>query len=163
MPRWTTRTSPSSSRSRRYFPRRCTPVILRPSSLPMKSFFDLWRRIERSPLASTVLIFLPTTSRSRSRRIVSTSGSSGTGRRLLVGEVGGHVVHNAVQHVFDGGLQGTLDVVRHLGLQRLPGLPGRRLLGLLLGPALAAAPHGLPQLHGGVEELGVVGALVGDL
>ena len=43
----------------------------------MKSFFCLWRRIDRRPATSTVLIFLPTTSFSRSRRKTSTSGNSG--------------------------------------------------------------------------------------
>src|SRR5579875_2088360 len=69
--------------------------------------------MERVPFTSTVLTRLPVTSFSRSRRIVSTSGSSGTAGGLL--ERPG---------------------------QRLPGGPGRRLFGVLLRPALAL-PHGL--------------------
>ena len=66
-----------SRRITRYFPRRCTETILRPSSSAMNSFLFLCRRTERVPVTSTVLIFLPTTSFSRSRRKTSTSGSSG--------------------------------------------------------------------------------------
>src|SRR5690348_1444601 len=43
----------------------------------MNSFLFLCRRTDLVPVASTDLIFLPTTSFSRSRRKTSTSGSSG--------------------------------------------------------------------------------------
>src|SRR5437867_1782518 len=133
MPRWTARTSPPSRRTTRYLPRRSTPVSLRPSSLAAKCFLLGWRRIERIPETSTCLMRLPTTSFSRSRRIVSTSGSSGIGHHLAA------------------------------LLQGPPGLARRRLLGLLLGAALAGAARPGTQVHGGEEALGVVGALLGHV
>src|ERR1051325_8668636 len=129
MPRWTTRTSPPSRRNRRYFPRRTIPSILRPSSRLMKSFFDLWRRIERRPVASTVLIFLPETSFSRSRRIVSTSGSSGIGRHL--GLSLGRCRHLPTGASGLGRRPARVVAGRDLR-QLLPGDAGGRLLGLLL-------------------------------
>src|SRR6266576_3004774 len=80
IPKCTTQTSPSSRVSRMYLPRRSVFMTLCPARRDEKSFLVLWRRITRiaffEPLTSTSLIFLPTTSRSRSRRITSTSGSS---------------------------------------------------------------------------------------
>src|SRR5438132_6651756 len=74
---------------------------------------------------------LPTTSFSRSRLMVSTSGSSVMG-----------CLHSVVL------------------LQGPPGLARRRLLGLLLRPARAAAARPGAEVHGGEEALGVVGALL---
>src|SRR6266576_23321 len=80
IPKCTTQTSPPSRVSRMYFPRRSVFMTLCPARRDENSFRVLWRRITRiaffEPLTSTSLIFLPTTSRSRSRRITSTSGSS---------------------------------------------------------------------------------------
>src|SRR5947208_7533505 len=139
MPRCTTRMSPPSSLTRRYLPRRSIPVILRPSSLPTKCFLLGWRRIERMPLTSTCLMRLPTTSFSRSRRRVSTSGSSG---------------------IDDLSLR-VRAVAR--ARQRAPRLGGGRLFGLLLRPTFARTALLLVDVHGGVEALGVVGAVLPDL
>src|SRR3954464_3673323 len=136
--------SPPSSFTSRYLPRRSMPVILRPSSLPMKCFLLGWRRIDRMPLTSTCLMRLPTTSFSRSRRRVSTSGSSGTGAHLL-----------ALGRLGVGAIAGRG--------QRPPRLGGRRLLGLLLGPALTGAALLVVDVHRGVEALGVIGAVLADL
>src|SRR6476620_304254 len=80
IPKCTTQTSPPSSVNRMYLPRRSVFMTLCPARRDENSFRVLWRRITRiaffEPLTSTSLIFLPTTSRSRSRRITSTSGSS---------------------------------------------------------------------------------------
>src|SRR5262245_9070781 len=80
IPKCTTQTSPPSRVSNTYLPRRSVFVTLCPTSRDVKSLRVLCRRTTRSacfdPLTSTSLIFLPTTSRSRSRRITSTSGSS---------------------------------------------------------------------------------------
>src|SRR6476661_5468549 len=80
IPKCTTQTSPPSSVNRMYLPRRSVFMTLCPARRDENSFRVLWRRITRiaflDPLTSTSLIFLPTTSRSRSRRITSTSGSS---------------------------------------------------------------------------------------
>src|SRR6266571_613934 len=80
IPKCTTQTSPPSSESRTYLPRRSVFMTLWPAKREAKSFRVLCRRITRiaflDPLTSTSLIFFPTTSRSRSRRITSTSGSS---------------------------------------------------------------------------------------
>src|SRR4029450_591506 len=93
IPKCTTQTSPPSRVSSTYFPPRSVFVPLCPARLDVKSFRVLCRRTTRSaffePLTSTALIFLPTTSRLRSRRITSTSGSSTStllrtpGRRLV--------------------------------------------------------------------------------
>src|SRR5438067_664775 len=85
---------------------------------------------------------LPTTSFSRSRLRVSTSGSSGTGAHLFVRP----------------GLRAVTS-----RRQRSPGLGGRRLLGLLLRPTLARAALLLVDVDGGVEALGVVGPVLADL
>src|SRR5438477_4632614 len=122
--------SPPSSLTNRYLPLRSIPMILRPSSLPAKSFLLGCRRIDRLPLTSTCLMRLPTTSFSRSRLRVSTSGSSGTGAHLFVRP----------------GLRAVTS-----RRQRSPGLGGRRLLGLLLRPTLARAALLLVDVDGGVE------------
>src|SRR5207237_6924608 len=143
IPRWTTRMSPPSSLTSRYLPRRSMPVILRPSSLAAKCFLLGWRRIDRMPLTSTCLMRRPTTSFSRSRRTVSTSGSSGIGAHLRV-------------------LRLSRRAVARRG-QRSPGFLGRSLLGLLLGPTLARTALLVADVDGGVEALGVVGALFADV
>src|SRR6516165_2897952 len=91
----------------------------------------------RAPLASTFATTAPASAAARSRRTVSTSGSSG---KRLGGRPGPH----------------------HLA-QRLPRLPGGALLGLLLGPPLAPAAHHPGDRHGCEEPLGVVRAVVDDL
>src|SRR6478672_5647911 len=92
------------------------------------------------PSASTFLIFLPTTSRSRSRRTTSTSGSSG-------------IAHSR------GGVGGVGDAE----LQPFPRFACRDLFGRLLRTSLAGPVHLAAQQHGGEEALGVIGALVADL
>ena len=87
MPRCTTSVSPLSSVSSRYLPSRPTDLMVRPSSRARKCLAEGWRRTERPLATDTALILRPTTSRARSWRRVSTSGSSGTGQ-LLPGRSG---------------------------------------------------------------------------
>src|SRR3954468_12960099 len=138
MPRWITRTSPPSSFTSRYLPRRSTPMNFFPTSAPVNCLRCRYRRMERIPETSTALTFLPTTSFSRSRRITSTSGSSGTlllpcpDRRL------------SRRHPF-------------------PRRTRRRLLGLLLRAALAVPVRLSVEEHRREEPLRVVGPLVANL
>ena len=114
----------------------------------------------RVPVTSTVLIRLPTTSRSSSRRMVSTSGSSGIGparsrrRRSWIGRRSGGRARTE-----------TVGAVRAPSAVRCRhGGAGRGLLGLLLGPALALAlAISSPSRTVGEEPLLVVGALVAQL
>src|SRR3954451_21200020 len=92
-------------------------------------------------MTSTSLILRPTTSRSRSRRNVSTSGSSGT-RGL------GSVVVSSVVRVV---------------VQVVPRLSGGGLFGRLLGPSLAVTVGRASDEHRRCEPLGVVGSLVDDV
>src|SRR5690242_13648816 len=94
------------------------------------------------PSASTFLIFLPTTSRSRSRRTTSTSGNSGIGCPRRCGRGRG---------------------VGDAELQPFPRLARGNLFGSLLRATLAGSVHLTAQQHGGEEALGVVGALVAEL
>src|ERR1700677_1492182 len=80
MPRCTTSVSPLSSVRSRYFPRRPTDLMEWPSRRARKCLAEACRRTERPLDTATALIFRPTTSRDRSWRSVSTSGSSGTGK-----------------------------------------------------------------------------------
>src|SRR5213594_4250351 len=65
----------------RYLPRLLIPLIRAPTRGSSNSLRRPWRRMTRMALrvarTSAVRIFLPTTSFSRSRRMISTSGSSG--------------------------------------------------------------------------------------
>src|ERR1700722_2010545 len=79
IPRCTTSVSPLSGVRSRYFPSRPTDLMLWPSRRARKCLAEAWRRTERPLDTATALIFRPTTSRERSWRSVSTSGSSGTG------------------------------------------------------------------------------------
>src|SRR5450432_35922 len=90
------------------------------------------------PSASTFLIFLPTTSRSRSRRTTSTSGSSG-------------ILHSRGIGVVD------------FELQTFPRLACRYLFRGLLRTSLTGAVDLPAQQHGGEEPFGVVGPFVADL
>src|SRR5829696_3971596 len=83
MRRWKTSHSPESSTITRYLPRRFTVLKVRPTTRVVSSSCVL-RRTLRAPVISTALTFFPANSRSRSRRIVSTSGSSGMGGRVLL-------------------------------------------------------------------------------
>src|SRR5581483_1701517 len=99
--------------------------------------------MDRRPLTSTPLMRLPTTSLSRSRRMVSTSGSSGMTSRL-------HFLRPLLGR-------------RQCRVQLLPRHAGGSLFGLLLRSALAR-PLALPRhQHAGVEALGMVGAVVDHL
>src|ERR1700722_3642537 len=82
IPRCTTSVSPLSGVRSRYFPSRPTDLMLWPSRRARKCLAEAWRRTERPLDTATALIFRPTTSRDRSWRSVSTSGSSGTGEAL---------------------------------------------------------------------------------
>src|SRR5881397_258324 len=137
IPKCTTHTSPPSSASSTYLPRRSVFMTLCPTSRDVKSFRVLWRRTTRiaflDPLTSTSLIFLPTTSRSRSRRITSTSGSS---------------IPVPFRWVRD-----------HARV----GLAGRLLLRLLLGPADARAERRAADDDGRGELLLMIWAALLDL
>src|SRR5687767_10415860 len=139
-----TSTFPSSSFSCRYLPLRPTLLIFRPSSASVNFFFVPCRRMDRSPWTSTFLIFLPATSRSRSRRIVSTSGSSGI---VLVSPHRGAVL--------------VLLPTERPALEALPRDLRRSLLRLLLGAAFALAPLLAGDRHRRAEVLRVVGTGIG--
>src|SRR5437899_3739571 len=133
MPRWTTRACPPSRRKTRYLPRRPTPVTVAPVRGASSSRRVRCRRMTRMALrvrrTRTERIVMPTISFSRSRRITSTSGSSG----IRAGS----------------GLPGFEPRQR---------LAGSFLLGLFLGAATPFAQLLAPEVHLGVEALGVVGA-----
>src|SRR5207245_1781312 len=95
------------------------------------------------PSTSTAFTFLPTTSRSRSRRTTSTSGSSGIPHPDTVPPVGGGAAR--------------------LALQPPPCNPRRGLLGRLLRTSLTGAELLVAEEHHGEEPLRVVGALVAHL
>src|SRR3954452_23611077 len=95
------------------------------------------------PSTSTDLIFLPTTSRSRSRRTTSTSGSSGISHPDTFPPVG--------------------EGADRLALQPFPRDPRRRLFGRLLRPPFAGAVLLVPQEHRGEEPFRVVGSFVAHL
>src|SRR5713101_483217 len=95
------------------------------------------------PSTSTALIFLPTISRSRSRRTTSTSGSSGISFSESVPPVG-------------------VGAVR-LALQPIPRNSCGRLLGRLLRASLAAAVDLVAQEHRGEEAFRMVGSFVAHL
>src|SRR6516164_80923 len=145
IPRWATSRSPPSSLITRYLPRRTTPVTFRPSSREAKALEFGWRRIDRSPLTSTDLTRLPTNSFSRSRLMVSTSGSSGTVRRLLSA--------GRFRLVHEG----------QFARQLLPGNPGRPLLRLLLRPSMAGPSFDPRHPDDRIEAFGVIRALVSYL
>src|ERR1019366_94930 len=97
IPRCTTRVCPSSILSSRYLPARSTDLMVCPSSWARNCLALGWRRTVRPLRTSTDLIFLPTTSPWRSRRMVSTSGSSGIPSASLnlqrsAGRLGGHLL-----------------------------------------------------------------------
>src|SRR4051812_36864999 len=96
------------------------------------------------PSASTSLILRPTTSRSRSRRMTSTSGSSGIGPPLR-----GRVARDP-----DAG---------RVVVQAPPGDARRSLLSRLLRAALAFAVGLAADEHRGEEPLVVVRPLVAHL
>src|SRR5712671_6846005 len=129
MRRCTTSHSLESSVMRRNFPRRLAPVIFVPCRRSMNCFL-VPRRTDRVPVTSTSLILRPLISRSRSWRMVSTSGSSG---------IGGHLI------AFDAAL-GAHGAVRHLG---------RRLLGLLLRTAFSLTVRPPVEDDNGREALRV--------
>src|SRR6478609_11513621 len=83
MRRWNTSHSPESSTTTRYFPRRLTALKVRPTTRLVSSSC-VPRRTLRAPVICAALTFFPANSRSRSRRMVSTSGSSGMGGRVLL-------------------------------------------------------------------------------
>src|SRR5690606_5227022 len=87
MPRFTTRTRPSSKRSTTFFPRRPTSRIAWPRS-PAPSRRAVSPGARTSGFAtSTRVTVLPTTRPRRSRAIVSASGSSGTALQLPPADV----------------------------------------------------------------------------
>src|SRR6516164_5713121 len=151
MPRWTTRVSPLSRVNSKYLPRRPTDLMVRPSSKARKCLAEGCRRTERPLATETALILRPTTSRARSWRSVSTSGSSGTGQLLPRGP-GRFLLGVLLRTPFAGAPTGPAEV--HLG-DVGPVVVGtgphhdvaRRALavahGLLLQPALVVEVVGL--------------------
>src|SRR5262249_32354976 len=141
-----------SRRARMYLPRRSIPVTRLPTSR-FANCFRLWcRRIERIPSASTALTRFPTISRSRSRRTTSTSGNS----RIVCLRSG--LVRPARRRPCSVGRLGVGDLA-----QVPPRDARRRLLRVLLRPALTGAPRLTAQQHGGEEVLRVVGPFVAHL
>src|SRR5215218_6034442 len=140
----TRRRSPSSSQT--YLARRPAPVAARPTRASIGGSKVLRAATETTRTAATLA---PPSRAPRFSARTSSSGSSGT----LVA-LGGH-------HV--GRLAGVAGAGDHtVGGQRLERLPGRLLLGLLLGAPPAAAVGGAGDRHGGREPLGVVGPLLLD-
>src|ERR1700722_1038422 len=115
-------------------------MILRPFRMSMNSFLVLCRRTDRVPVTSTDLIFLPTTSRSRSRRMTSTSGSSGIPVSPFA----------------------CMFFLQLFLAKASPRDPGRPLLGLFLGSAFTVAEALVVEIHRREEVLGVIRALVAD-
>src|SRR5215211_601759 len=147
----TRRRSPSSSQT--YLARRPAPVTARPARESIGGSKVLRAATETTRTAATLA---PASRAARFPARTSSSGSSGTllaqgvGPRRRVGRD-------------DVGLAGVAGAGDHaVGGQRLERLPGRLLLGLLLGAALAAAVGGAGDRHGGREPLGVVGPLLLD-
>src|SRR5512132_1123422 len=150
----TRRRSPSSSQT--YLARRPAPVTARPTRESIGGSKVLRAATETTRTAATLA---PASRPARFSARTSSSGSSGTlvarGPRSLGPGVG--VGRD------DVGLAGVTGAGDHaVGGQRLERLPGRLLLGLLLGAALAAAVGGAGHRHGGREPLGVVGPLLLD-
>src|SRR5829696_5122880 len=144
----TRRSSPSSSQT--YLARRPAPVTARPTRESIGGSKVLRAATETTRTAATLA---PASRAARFSARTSSSGSSGTTPRRRRGGFGRHDLDLA-------GVAGAGD--HAVGGQRLERLPGRVLLGLLLGAALAAAVGGAGHRHGGREALGVVGALLLD-
>src|SRR6476620_2475898 len=120
----------------------------------------------RIPLTSTDLIFLPTTSFSRSRRTTSTSGSSGIRsphRGSCPGAVGWRSLARRSLCSKSSRCFTCVCLVGPLQAQPTPRGARRRLLGLLLRSALTPTPRFAADQHGGEEPLGVIRAFVRDL
>ena len=132
MPRCTTSTSSPSRLTSRYLPARRIDVTACPRGAARNSALFLWRRTDRLPFTSTVLMRRPTTSFSRSRRIVSTSGSSGIAGRLGSARAG------SASSASTGGV-------------------GGRLLGVLLRATLPGAAVATADEDPGHVGAGVVG------
>src|SRR2546422_4693 len=144
IPKCATQPSPPSSENRTYLPRRSVFMTLWPAKREAKSFRVLWRRITRiaflDPLTSTSLIFFPTTSRSRSRRITSTSGSSICAPPH---RSGGAALRDACVGLARSLLLRLLLRAPNASPQRLPGdHDGRRELLLMVGTAILDLVHG---------------------
>src|SRR5262245_33054119 len=174
MRRWNMTASPESSGATRYLPRRPAAVIVVPVRPSITASRDV-RRTVRSRPTSTRSMRRPTTCSSRPRRTTSTSGSSGivadraaaTRSWCRAGRARGGAGHGPVARGAVGrGVTVDADLLDDLldgAHQVVEGLPGRRLLGLLLAPALTPPPHPTVDLRLGVEVLGVVGSLVAHL
>ena len=77
-PQWPASSPSRSSVAIRYLPRRCQAVTVQPSRALQNSSGSGGAAMARARSTSTWAIWKPTTWRSRPRRTVSTSGSSGT-------------------------------------------------------------------------------------
>ncbi len=78
MRRWTIQVKPPSSRRRRYFPRRATSSMVRPASRRQnESAVSPCTSLGASGATQASTTRRPTIRGARSRRMVSTSGSSG--------------------------------------------------------------------------------------
>src|SRR5664280_749371 len=147
IPRCTTSVCPSSRPSSRYLPARSMDLMVWPSSWARNCLALAWRRTVRPFRTSTDLIFLPTTSPWRSRRMVSTSGSSGIPSASLnlqrsAGRLGGHLLG-----VFLGSPLPCAEALAsnvHRG-QVPPGMVGAEALDLVVGNPTAEAHRLLLQ------------------
>src|SRR5262245_7766625 len=83
MRRWMTNHSPESRTTMMYLPLRLAVLNVRPARRLASCAF-VPRRTLRTPVTCTDLTFFPANSRSRSRRTVSTSGSSGMSGGMLL-------------------------------------------------------------------------------
>src|SRR5579875_122964 len=130
MRRWHTSASagprPGARSTRRNLPRRRAATRRRPTSAARNAGAS-WRRTERAPSTSTATTRRPSTARSRPRRTVSTSGSSGTlagrehGEALVRGGALGRLLRAALAVADDAPAHGdaraeALRVVRALVL-----------------------------------------------
>src|SRR5512133_3601793 len=145
----TRRRSPSSSQT--YLARRPAPVTARPARASIGGSKVLRAATDSTRTAA------PLAPPSRAARFSARTSSSGSSGTLLARGLGPLVGRD------DVGLAGVAGAGDHaVGGQRLERLPGRLLLGLLLGAALAAAVGGAGDRHRGREPLGVVGPLLLD-
>src|SRR4051812_5045656 len=141
MRRWTTSHSPESSTTTTYFPRRLTVLNERPTRRAVRSSW-VPRRTLRAPVICTALTFLPANSRSRSRRMVSTSGSSGMGGRVRLLQSSARLPSGGLFRLL---LRPTLAVAPPVGPHQHRGEEPLLVVGALL-------PDGVHRRH--VEEAG---------
>src|SRR5690606_24779822 len=147
----TSRWVPSTPNSRS-IPRRVTPLNFAPSSAAMSPFL-VGCLATPATGTSTDLTLRSPTSRSRSLRRISSSGSSGMWFSLRRTRRGAAAGAGQLRRLVAGGFGRLL-------LEALVGVAGRGLLRLLLGAAAPLTPRPAGELDAGPELLLVLGALV---